>query len=490
MSRRRPRTRPRHPGPKPWPVIGNVLPRRSVWLTLAEFADTYAPIYSLRILGTPVVVVNDALAARGLLEEKRALYANRNLPKMVELCGMDRGVFWERDPARLRTARELLDMVLQPQSLEEWVPALDRHIGVLLRNLLETPKEFERHLRTMIAGVAMQISHGHEITGAEDSFLEKAKQVAQNCAAASRPWQWLVDALPFLAWSPAFLPGMGFKRKAREWKAHYTALAKEGHQMVKDQIESGTAAPSLTYKALVNCKPDEYAEDIVMFTATQVYAGKPLRGFSSLASFILLMLEHPDVQVRAQEEIDRVIGTDRLPSYEDRRKLPYLWAVMTEVLRLRPPINAVTRMVAQDDVHDGYSIERGTPIIVNFWAMLHDEGLYPNPLVFNPERWLVKGDTLRQDMDRNIFPLDIVFGFRGRICPGRHLALQLMFTTMVRMLALFRITNAHGRDGEPIIPSGDYSEGATVFPLPFDCDIEPRSGHALELLQTLKREHT
>ncbi|KAI0828275.1 cytochrome P450 [Trametes gibbosa] len=470
------RSRPggqRYPGPKPWPVIGNVLPKRRVWLKLAEYAKTYGPIYSLRVLRTPMLVLNDAEAARSLLEEKSTLYANRNLPKMVELCGMDRGVFWERNAARLREARELLHMVLQPVQLEEWVPALDRHVGFFLRNLAHTPKAFRQHLRGVIAGVAMQISHGHGITSGEDPYLEKANQFVENLASASLPGQWLVDALPCLAWLPSLLPGMGFKRKAREWNAHYTALAEEGRQMVKDQTDKGTVAPSLISKALLESTPGEHSEDIVMLTATQVYTGAANTIFSSLASFILLMLEHPDVQLRAQEEIDHVIGTRRVPSYEDRGSLPYIWAIMTEVFRLRPPINTVTRTPARDDVHTSYTIEKDTLVIVNLWAMLHDDELYPDPLAFKPERWLAKGGKLRQGLNANLCPLDIVFGFGPRICPGRHLALRLVFTTMVRVLAFFRISNAHSPRGVPIIPSGDYSEGGIACVLTcrgsFDC---------------------
>ncbi|KAI0639039.1 cytochrome P450 [Trametes polyzona] len=472
-----------YPGPKPWPLLGNVLPQRRVWLKLAEYAQTYGPIYSLRVLGTPILVLNDAEAARGLLDDKSAMYANRNLPKMVELCGMDRGVVWEHDPARLREARKLLHTVLQPRQLEAWTEVIERHVGILLQNLLHTPKDFVRHLQGVTAGIAMQISHGYEIGGGRDPYLQKANEFVENFAAASLPGQWLVDWLPFLAWLPSFLPGMGFKRKARQWNAHYTALSEEGHQMVKQEIAQGTASPSLTYKALVESKTSNYTEEVIMFTATQVYTGGADTGFSTLASFILLMLEHPDVQLRAQEEIDRVIGTDRLPGWEDRESLPYLWAVMTEVLRLRPPINAVTRTPSQDDVHEGYAIAKDTVVIINFWAMLHDEELYPDPLAFKPERWLAKGGKLRQDVDENLSPLDVVFGFGRRICPGRHLAQRLVFTVMARTLALFRVSNAHGSNGEPIIPPGDYSEGGIVFPLPFECDIRPRSAHSLELLE-------
>ena len=64
---------------------------------------------------------------------------------------------------------------------------------------------------------------------------------------------------------------------------------------------------------------------------------------STLSSFILFMVQNPDVQKKAQEEIQKVIGPDRLPTYEDRANLPYVESIMVEVLRLRPPVSTGER---------------------------------------------------------------------------------------------------------------------------------------------------
>ena len=103
------------------------------------------------------------------------------------------------------------------------------------------------------------------------------------------------------------------------------------------------------------------------------------------------MVKHPEVQKKAQEEIHRVIGQDRLPTFEDRDSLPYVESILIEVLRLRPPVSAgmvftellqlyhafiddntpvVTREAGQDDVHHGFLVERDTVVIVNFWCVL------------------------------------------------------------------------------------------------------------------------
>ena len=79
-----------------------------------------------------------------------------------------------------------------------------------------------------------------------------------------------------------------------------------------------------------------------------------------MANFILAMVLHPHAQRKARQEIDSIVGSHRLPSYEDRVSLPYIEALYREVHRWRPvfPIcfpHAATR----DDVYNGYYIPKG-----------------------------------------------------------------------------------------------------------------------------------
>ena len=90
-----------------------------------------------------------------------------------------------------------------------------------------------------------------------------------------------------------------------------------------------------------------------------------------MKTFILAMILHPDVQKKAHQELDTVIGSARLADYEDESSLPYIRAVYKETLRWQPltPI-AQTHAVTQDDVIDGYFIPKGTAIYGNAWYVL------------------------------------------------------------------------------------------------------------------------
>ncbi len=89
---------------------------------------------------------------------------------------------------------------------------------------------------------------------------------------------------------------------------------------------------------------------------------------SAMYCFFLAMTLHPEIQRKAQEEIDRVIGNERLPNIDDRENLPYVNAVVKEVFRWHPigPMG-LPHMTTENDIFHGYLIPKGAVILPNIW---------------------------------------------------------------------------------------------------------------------------
>lgn len=107
----------------------------------------------------------------------------------------------------------------------------------------------------------------------------------------------------------------------------------------------------------------------------------PSQTVSAIATFFLVMTLYPEAQRKAQEEIDRVIGTDRLPTFDDRDNLPYAEAVLKEVLRFQPiaPMG-LPHTTTVDDIYEGYLIPKGALVISNIWFVsLSTSSYIPNP---------------------------------------------------------------------------------------------------------------
>lgn len=89
---------------------------------------------------------------------------------------------------------------------------------------------------------------------------------------------------------------------------------------------------------------------------------------TAVKTFIAILLLHPDVQAKAQAEIDAVIGPNRLPDFEDKLKLPYLNAVVKETLRWEPVVPmGMPHASTEDDVYRGYFIPKGSIVVGNAW---------------------------------------------------------------------------------------------------------------------------
>ena len=142
-------------------------------------------------------------------------------------------------------------------------------------------------------------------------------------------------------------------------------------------------------------------------SASRYFADASIQTRSTLKTFFLAMVLNPKAMKKAQEELDRVIGKEELPDYSHKERLPYIDALVKEVLRWNPPLPiSLPNRAMQDDVYRGRLIPEGAIVIQNVWAICRDRSIYPDPETFNPDRFLKDGK-----INPLIFnPEDRVFG--------------------------------------------------------------------------------
>ena len=126
----------------------------------------------------------------------------------------------------------------------------------------------------------------------------------------------------------------------------------------------------------------------------------------------MAMACYPEIQAKARAELDTVVGSTRLPTFEDRNSLPYITAVAKESMRWQSvaPLGIPHRSL-EDDEFNGYFIPKGSAVFANLWAFSRNEREYPNSETFNPERFLKDGRINPDVQDPSTF----VFGY-GRRC--------------------------------------------------------------------------
>ncbi|KAF7374574.1 O-methylsterigmatocystin oxidoreductase [Mycena sanguinolenta] len=472
------------PGPSPYPIIGNIrdIPTKLPWVTYKEWGSQYgSDIVHASALGQHIVVVNSVKTAVEIFEKRAHVYSDRPVLTMVELMGWDFCFAFLPGGDKWRDYRRIFHQHFRQDVSRNYYPIQMKKVHLLLQALLSDPQEFREHLKTLAAAIIMATVYGYEVQQTNDHFVGLAEDANKRFSESFFPGAVAVNIFPILRYLPSWMPGANFQRFAVECRQLIKEMREAPFNFVKQNMRDGTDSTSVVARLLESNRYDEVA---IKDVAGAAYAGGADTSVSSLASFFLAMALHPDIQKRAQTEIDTVIGTDRLPEFEDRPSLPFVEALYRELMRWKPvaPLGVAHASTA-DDVYNGYFIPKGTTVISNIWAMTRDESIYPEPERFNPDRFFTADGKLNDD------DTVLAFGFGRRICVGRHNAEATVWATLVSVLSTFNIAKAKDDTGKEIeIDPDRYSYGMVSHPQPFACSIIPRSETAQSLVRATMLE--
>ncbi|TFK41062.1 cytochrome P450 [Crucibulum laeve] len=472
---------PLPPGPKASWFRTLSLPTTYPWITYANWQNIYGDVIYLRVLGNPVIVLNSSVAISDLLERRGNIYSSRPIRTMVvELIGWDWLFSSMCYGDRWKQHRNLFHKHFRPNDSDRYRALQQKETHTLLRNLLQTPENFRYHIRRSAAAVVLNLSYGHQIAQDGDDYVQLADKAIAGLAQAGIFGTYLVDYLPFLKYVPAWFPFASFKREAFAWRKLTRELVDRPFDMIKQKLVEGTEFPCLVTQELESRTAglDSEDEEVVKNVAATAYAAGSDTVVSAILSFFLAMTIHPEIQKRAQDELCSVIGT-RLPALSDRNDLPFIECICYELLRWNPvtPLG-LAHCVMQDDEYRGYQIPKGTTVIPNVWAIFHDPETYPDPMRFNPDRFM---NFSANEEKINEKP-DAAFGFGRRICPGRHVALDFIFIVVASVLTVYDICRAKDENGNDINPDVEYTSLLLSHPKPFKCDIRPRSEDAITVV--------
>ncbi|PFH48216.1 hypothetical protein AMATHDRAFT_76851 [Amanita thiersii Skay4041] len=472
------RKTPLPPGPKGWPVIGNLfdMPKGKQWIGFAELAKRWGDIYSLNVLGQTIIIVNSVDIAHELMDKRGTNYSNRIVQVMGgRLVGFDKTLVLLQYGDRLQQERKLFHQLLgNPTSLGQFFPCLENEAKKLVRRIIKKPDGIYEHLRTASGAVALKIAYGYELREDlnVDPFVAMAEQMTQHFSHTHRPGAYLVDYIPALKYIPAWFPGAKFKRQAKLWAEDITRTIDEPHKFVKQKMATGTAEASFTSNSL-EAHPE--LEQEIKDVASAVYT------VATFEALIVALTLHSEIQRKAQVEIDNVTGGERLPTVLDHNQMPYVDALCKEILRWHVILPMGFPHVAkEDDIYNGYFIPKGAMILPNAWQMGHDPNVYSDPFTFNPDRFL--GQQPEPD------PRSYCFGFGRRISffTGKKLADYNLFITVATLLAcldIFPLTEQVRRESKHEQKIGALRSYACSYPVRIPCAVKHRNTEMIRLVE-------
>ncbi|KAG1747258.1 cytochrome P450 [Suillus paluster] len=506
-QRRQRKGLPLPPGPKGLPILGNLLDINvsKPWLSYTDWAKKHGDIVYLSILGQEFIIISSEELAHTLMDQRSGVYSERPYvstssgwisPPDCYPMGTDGGNVSFGLTAMIRLLnylvadRKMYHVGFSKEACREYQSMQLQKVHQFLENLIASPTQFSAHSKTLAVAIIMAITYGYDPAPAEDPFVTKVERFINIFFRALSPeGAALTGAIPFLQHIPSWLPGGMYKRRAGECRGLAHDILNDPVEYVKVEMAGGTTRHSLVrdlwgrYATKDNTVTVEDEETIKAVAAT-VFLGGAESTDSVLTMFLLVMVLHPEVQIKAQEEIDRVVGNSRLPDFSDRERLPYVEAVYLETLRWQPIIpKALPHATSTSDIYNGYYIPKGVNVVANIWAMTHDETRFPDPMSYKPERHLSPTGELLQGITSPYF------GFGRRKCPGLYVADQSIWASIVSSLATLRIRKRKDSTGCEIDVKPEFTAGLalSIRPKPFAYSIEPRSANAERLIRASNR---
>ncbi|XP_050416707.1 cytochrome P450 2U1 [Patella vulgata] len=429
------------PGPRFLPIVGNILNMRGAYVGkrykyFEELKEKYGDIFRIYLGPKLVVVLNSFQTVNEVFVKQKETFAARPTEQLwgINLATKNgRGIIWsngdEWKTVRRTSLHALRDLGVGKSSIEE---KLKEEVCALLDALSDIEGEpvcVHKYLMKATTNIICGIAFGTRFDYNNTEFLNVIAFVdsAFRNEGAFGP----IHVLPLLRFTP-FL--MGYYKRfqkihvgvegfiLRRIKEHKETFNKDD---IRDFIDA----------CLSNREKTDYFDDNGMLRAIiDLFTAGSDTTAGSLDWGLLYMILNPDIQKKCQEEIDSVVGSNRMVSLSDKSKLPYVEATILEVQRLGNTAPAsLPHMANEDAMVNGYLIPKGSMVYANLYGCHLDSKYWDDPKTFKPERFLGGDGKLKKQ------PSFVPFSAGSRICPGESLARMELFLFFSNILQRFTV---------------------------------------------------
>jgi len=473
----------RPPEPFALPLLGNLymLPQPGelpgTHKAMTKLAETYGPVMGFWFGSQYTVVLSNWEAIHDALKINGDAFAGRFCPDSIGIITKGRGIALMNDLKLWRKNRTALMMgMTRKQEGVENVPLILEEVHSTGYSWLQMcggeGKSFNCKLRGAIGKESLNVYMRQMCNLRFSEKLTPTFQSVRSCLeeifkriSAGNPGDYM-PLVKALAGKPKVLTEMEYWSDKmyghiRDWIKHH-----------KETIVPGEPRDFLDRMLVMLNKDDKsYIEgltetdiEVIMW---DVMAGGIDTTSTTLEWLLYILVNYPDTQRKLQEELDLVVGPDRLPRWEDHGDLKYLNACLCELMRWKhfAPFG-LPHMTLEDTTCLGYDIPKGAQVMINFHASGMDKKAWKRPEEWRPERWLEEEADLQHSfLDGEVKKTKesykfIPFGAGKRMCVGYGLGRVVMWCKVATHLHCFKFESATGKD----LNIDDEHFGVTVVP--------------------------
>ncbi|XP_078294535.1 cytochrome P450 2B11-like isoform X2 [Panthera onca] len=426
------------PGPRPLAFLGNILQmdRRGLLKSFLRLREKYGDVFTVYLGPRPVVMLCGIEAIREALVDQAEAFSGRGRVSTVERIFQGHGVVFANGERwkllRRFSLATMKNFGMGKRSIEERIQEESQCVVEELRKTQGAFQDPTFLFHSMTANIICAIVFGTRFSYKDPKFLRLLDLFYQTFTLLSSFSSQVFELFyNFLKYFP------GTHRQIYKNVQEIIAFIEDAVEKHRETLDPSTPRDFMDAYLIrmdkVGEKSDPNSEfhhrNLICTVLSLFFAGTETTS-STLRYGFQLMLKYPHVTERVHKEIDQVIGPHRLPSLDDRAKMPYTDAVIHEIQRFSDlfPIGA-PHTVTKDTHFRGYFMPKGTEVYPLLHSALNDPHYFEKPDAFNPDHFLDANGALKKN------EAFIPFSMGKRICLGEgiaHMELFLFFTTILQ----------------------------------------------------------
>src|SRR5579859_8070018 len=302
----------------------------------------------------------------------------------------------------MQTHRRLMQGMLTQKQAETFRPIQQFESQQLAVDWLDSPEKYYEHNRRYAFSLIMQVVYGRRFPKWGSKEAEGIFAVNKNLGSVMNPGSFVVDTFPSLASIPGFGTIIGnWRRVGEQLFQTDTKILGGYYQRMKDELKHSVGYPCFA-RDFEESDPMSHGMDET--EAAFLAGGLVMPGSESTSALLNWLVrglaKWPNVQQEAREELDRVVGFERTPRWEDEKQLPYIRAMVKELIRWAPGSKlGILHSTVQDDWYltspketdvryEGMFIPKGSMVVLSQWALQFNDQIFEDPWRYNPKRYL------------------------------------------------------------------------------------------------------
>ncbi|XP_062257617.1 cytochrome P450 1B1 [Platichthys flesus] len=485
------RSVPGPPGPLAWPLIGNAAQLGKLpHLYLTRMAQKYGNVFQIKLGSRTVVVLNGESIKQALVKQGTDFAGRPDFASFKHIFNGDSlafGPFTDWWKVHRKVAQSAVRTFSTVNTTTK--KTFEHHVLCEFRELLQLfvvktkqHRFFQpiTYLVVSTANIMSAVCFGKRYTYEDEEFRQvvgRNDQFTQTVGAGS-----IVDVMPWLQYFPNPIKTIfdNFKKLNLEFGEFIRDKVIEHRKTIQSSTTRDmTDALIMALDKLGDKTELTGGKDYVSPTMGDIFGASQDTLSTALQWIVLILVKYPEMQLRVQQEVDKVVERTRLPSIEDQLQLPYIMAFVYEVMRFTSFVPlTIPHSTITDTSIMGYTIPKNTVIFINQWSINHDPALWSHPETFNPQRFLDQNGALNKDLTSSV----LIFSLGKRRCIGEELSkLQLFLFTAL-------IAHQCNITADPARPLKlDYNYGLTLKPHAFFIAVSLR-GNNMSLLDEATRD--